>query len=221
VTGIVAPPEIEPGARALLRMLVASQERERQYLRDAFHDGPIQEFTAILLSAAAVRRQLAGAAAERLTALEAQLRDAITTLQLPPPVFRLGRDARAVLEAALTSRVLGPFTRALDAELELTGPDPSRDDLAELLGVVQLLLLAADPQRPAAHATVTVHSGADGLTLALGVTPDPRSAAEAETSGSAAERTSRFTCVAALTGARVAEHTPAGPWHATVRWPRR
>ncbi|ONH26110.1 hypothetical protein BL253_25485 [Pseudofrankia asymbiotica] len=207
--------------RLLLRLLVANQEREQRHLCDVFHDGPIQEFTAVLLACSTARRTLTGPDAERLADVETQLHNAIATLRLPSPAFRASNDARMILESALASRVRGPLTRTLETVLEVDDPAPTRAEVAELLGAVQLLLLESDPLRPAAHAAVAIRSGHEGMTLTLRATPDPISAAASpDAARDACARTERLGRVAALTGARIVEEAPGGSWRASLAWPR-
>ncbi|WP_052710934.1 hypothetical protein [Pseudofrankia sp. DC12] len=207
--------------RLLLRLIAAGQERERQHLCDAFHDGPIQDLTAVLLTCAAVRRTLDGPAAERLAAVETQLRDAITTLQLPAPAFRAGRGASKILTTALTNRVRGALAHELDAVLDVDDVPPSRAEVAEVLSAVQLLLLESDPWRPARRAVVTVRSGHDGVALTLWAVPDRCSATSVDAAHDAAARAVRLRRVAAIVGARITEDQPGGAWRASVSWPRR
>jgi len=211
---------VDDAVRLLLRLMVVGQERTRQHLNDVLHDGPIQDLTAILLSLAAVRRTLAAPDAEKLTAVENQLRDAIAALHLPPAAFRPGYDARRILDTTLATRVRGPLARELDTSLEVDGPAPTRAELAELLAVVQLLLLESDPLRPARHASVRVRSGRDTVTLTLRATPDSCPASAADAARDAAERTDRLRHVAAIVGAHVSEDGPGGAWRASVTWPR-
>lgn len=215
------PDPVSEQTRLLLRLMIASQERDQRHLCDVFHDGPIQDFTAVLLACSAVRRSLRGQDAERLADVEAQLYGAIATLRLPSPAFRAGNNARMILEAALGSRVQGPLTRALDSTLDVDDPAPTRAEIAELLGALQILLLESDPLRPAAHAAVTIRSGGDGLTMTLQVTPDPLSAtASPDATRDALARTERLARAAALTGAHLTEESPGGPWWASLAWPR-
>ncbi|OHV42004.1 hypothetical protein [Pseudofrankia sp. EUN1h] len=212
---------VSESARLLLRLMVANQEREQRHLGDVFHDGPIQDFTAVLLACSAVRRTLTGPEAERLADVEAQLRGAITTLRLPPPAFRASNDARMILESALASRVHGPLTRTLETVIEVGDPAPTRAEIAELLGALQILLLESDPLRPAANAAVTIRSGNEGLALTLHVMPDPMSAAASpDAARDAGARTDRLSRVAALTGAQISEEAPGGSWRASLAWPR-
>ncbi|MBL7497724.1 hypothetical protein I6A84_38295 [Frankia sp. CNm7] len=221
--GAPAGSATDPGneqTRLLMRLMVAGQERERRHLCDAFHDGPIQDLTAVLLTCSAVRRSLSGPAAEQLAALESQLRDTITSLRLPPPAFRAGSDARKILETALAGRVRGPLAHTLDTVLDVDDPEPDRGQIAELLGAVQLLLQEGDPLRPAAHAQVTIRSGKDGVALTLRVTPDPLSTAASPDAGQHARaRTERLSRIAALTGTQVVEDRPGGLWSASLAWP--
>ncbi|MDT3439603.1 MULTISPECIES: hypothetical protein [unclassified Pseudofrankia] len=212
---------VSENTRLLLRLLVANQEREQRHLCDVFHDGPIQDFTAVLLACSTVRRTLAGPEAERLADVETQLHNAIATLRLPSPAFRASNDARMILESALASRVRGPLARTLETVLEVDDPAPTRAEVAELLGAVQLLLLESDPLRPAAHAAVAIRSGHEGMTLTLRATPDPISAAASpDAARDASARTDRLGRVAALTGAQIIEETPGGSWRASLAWPR-
>jgi len=208
-------------SRLLLRLMVANQERAHRHLCDVFHDGPIQDFTAVLLACSAVRRALAGPEAERLADIEAQLHSAIATLRLPSPAFRASNDARMILESALMNQVRGPLARTLEMELEVDDAAPTRAEVAELLGAIQLLLLESDPLRPAAQAAVTVRSGRERLVVALRVTPDPMSAAASPDVDQDAEaRTERLGRIAELTGARITEEAPGGTWQAALAWPR-
>ncbi|MBX6389163.1 MAG: hypothetical protein IRZ08_09225 [Frankia sp.] len=211
-------PAVSEDTALLLRLMVAMQERDRRHLGDVFHDGPIQDFTAVLLSCAAVRRSLDGPAADRIRAIEAQLRDAIDTLHLPPPVFRPGHDARSILGSWLARRVRGPLTAELDARLDVGDPAPTRAQLAELLGALELLLLESDPLRPAAHVAVEITTGADGIALTLRVTPEPPPAALGAERATA-ERVERLDRVASVLGAQVSEPAPDGSWSASLRWP--
>lgn len=221
--GPAAPQEPDPvdeATRLMLRLIAAGQERERQHLCDAFHDGPIQDLTAVLLTCAAVRRTLTGPAAEKLAAVETQLRDAITTLQLPTPAFRAGSDARRVLTSALASRVRGPLARELDAVIEVDDAPPNRAELAEVLSAVQVLLLESDPWRPARHASVTIRSSQDAVTLTLRALPDPCSATGLDAAHDAAARTGRLRRVGSLVGAHITEDQAGGGWGAALTWPR-
>jgi hypothetical protein len=205
--------------RLLLRLIVAGQERERRHWGDVFHDGPIQDLTAVLLGCAAVRRGLPEPEAEKLAVIETQLRDAMSALHLPAPAFRVGNDARTILESALASRVRGPLTRDLDVVLELDEPGPTRAELAELLAAVQLLLSEADPRRPALAASVTIRAREDGVALTLRAAPDPRAAAGPDAAADAAARTERFARLATILGAQITEDEPGGAWCAALSWP--
>ncbi|ADP84700.1 histidine kinase [Pseudofrankia inefficax] len=221
VAPVQAHDPVSDTTRLLLRLIAAGQERERQHLCDAFHDGPIQDLTAVLLTCAAVRRTLDGPAAEKLAAVETQLRDAITTLQLPAPAFRAGSDASKILTTALTNRVRGTLARELETVLDVDEAPPSRAEIAEVLSAVQLLLLESDPWRPARRASVTVRSGPDGVTLTLCASPDPCSATSLDAAHDAVARAGRLRRVAAIVGARITEEQPGGSWRASLSWPRR
>lgn len=219
-TALAAQPETSATQRRLLlRLLTAVQEREHRYRNDEFHDGPVQDLTAVLLGLAALRRTLEAEQATRLAEIETQLREAITAARRPPLAFRAGNDARAVLESALAARVHGPLADVLDVVIEVEDHPPTRDELAELLAIVQTLLVQSDPVRPATHVAVTIRSGPDEVAVTVAATPavTPEVAAAPETAGQAAVRSRRLRLAAEAVDATLTEDRPGGRWQAVAR----
>lgn len=202
---------VDPHSHELLRLLVSLQEREHRALAERLHDGPMQDFTAVLLELASVRRQLGGTRADlaaRITAIEAHLRGTVTSLHLAPSAFRLGNDARRVLEVGFAHRVSGLLVEQIDVDIDVTDHPPGPGDLAVTLAAVQLLLQASNPHGIGEHATVLVRSTAGGLDLRLSVRPR-----DCEPSADAA-RMSRLRPLAELIGVELCHDPGAETWDA-------
>ncbi|SNQ48769.1 conserved hypothetical protein [Frankia canadensis] len=201
----------------LLRLVIDLQERAQRAAADRLHDGPMQEFTAILLELASVRRRLPAGPAERVLAVENRLR--LTTVGLQAPsVFRLAHDARAALIAGLTQRVDGLLVDRLDTELRVEAHPPTLTEVAVVLGAVQLLLTAGSPHRRGEHAWLSAESGPDGLALRLRVRPPgprPGSAADQDPAPAALLRP-----LADLIGATVTDDPATTTWSAALHVPR-
>ncbi|WP_163548970.1 histidine kinase [Candidatus Frankia nodulisporulans] len=205
------------GARPeeLLRMLVALQERGQRAMATRLHDGPMQEFTAVLLELASVRRQLSGALAERVAAMEDRLRAAALELQLPPGVFRLGHDATEALIAGLRQRVDGLLVDRLDTDLRLAEYPPTDAEISAVLGAVQVLLLASNPYATGERAWLSVRSGPAGLDLSLAVCPSGHEPPTDEA------RAARLRPLADAIGADLCHDAEAARWTATLHLARR
>ncbi|EIV94411.1 hypothetical protein [Frankia sp. QA3] len=209
-------PDGAPPAPALdlLRLMVALQERGHRSLAERLHDGPMQDFTAVLLELASVRRRLSGDLADRIGGIEHHLRSATSGLQLPPGAFRLGYDARRALAAGLALRVDGLLVDRLDTDLQVDEHPPTRAEISVVLATVQLLLMASDPVGTGEHAWLAVRSAPAELDLRLRVRPGgyepPADAA----------RAARLRPVADLIGVELRHDAATGGWSAALRLDR-
>jgi hypothetical protein len=220
-----------PDAHLLLRLLVDLQEREHRHAIDLLHDGPMQEFTAVLLALGRIRTDLDADPAQRLAAVETRLRDAVTSLHRPPAALRPGGCAGATLAAALELRVAGLLADTLEVDVDVDVRPPNQAELSVLLAVVQLLLLAmGGPDGAAvANAAVTVRSDPAGVELTLravpaaattpAAVPVPAAGATAEPED-AGSRAVRLSELAGLLGAEVGRDPADGVWHAAFSIPR-
>ncbi len=211
-----------PDAYLLLQLLVELQEREHRYVSDLLHDGPMQEFTAVLLALGRVRTTLGADVGEQLAAIEARLRETVISLHRPLPPFRPGNDARAVIEMTLAQRVHGLLADALEVDVDVDAWPPTWAELPVLLAVIQLLLLTGEPTRPVARAAVAVRSDLGGVELRLQVVPaEAHETSEAPGIADAARiRAARLHALADAVGAQV-ECDPGGwAWRAVLTLPR-
>ncbi|MCM3884038.1 histidine kinase [Frankia sp. R82] len=198
----------------LLRLLVALQERGQRAMAVRLHDGPMQEFTAVLLELASVRRRLPGELAERVVEIEDRLRATTFELQLPPSIFRLGHDAPAALTAGLDQRVAGLLVDRLDTELHLEENPPSDAEIAVVLAAVQVLLMASNPHATGERAWLSVRTGPAGVDLRLGVRPSGHEPPADEA------RAGRLRPLAQLIGADLRHDAEAARWTATLHLAR-
>ncbi|CAO5156180.1 Histidine kinase [Frankia sp. AiPs1] len=199
-----------PQSRELLRLLVALQERGQRALATHLHDGPMQEFTAILLELASVRRRLPDDLAERLVAIEERLRATTLALQLPPSAFRLGNDARHALISGLAQRVDGLLVDRLDTELHVEEDPPTYEEIAVALAAVQVLLLASNPINAGEQAWLSARSRPGGLDLCLRMHPSGHELPADEA------RAARLRPVADLIGADLRHDAESASWTATI-----
>jgi signal transduction histidine kinase len=205
-----AAEETVADVHALLRMMVFLQDRGQRVAADRMHDGPMQDFTAILLELATIRRQLPAALSERISSIEDRLRTTSLGLQPPPNVFRISHDARQSLAAGLSQRVDGLLVDQLETDLRVETHPPTLTEIAVSLAAVQLLLAASSPHRPAEQAWLTAESRPDGLDLRLRVRPrGPRLETDPTRSG-------LLRSLADLIGARLAHDPADSTWSATL-----
>ncbi len=199
-----------PPAHALLRLLVALQERGHRVSAERLHDGPMQDFTAILLDLASVRRRLPDDLADRVSSIENRLRATTVSLHQPPSPFRLGHDARSTLTSGLSQRVDGLLVDHLDTDLCFERGEPTGGEIAVALAAVQLLLMASDPVGTGERARLSARCGPAGLDLELSVQPGrhepPADAARAD----------RLRPLADLLGARLHHDRDTGAWTAAL-----
>jgi signal transduction histidine kinase len=199
----------------LLRLLVTLQERERRHLAELLHDGPMQEFTAVLLALGRMRKIVTGDVAHQLTAIETQLLHTVQSLQRPPSPFRPGNDARTMIEAALLQRVDGMLAEVLDIDIDVEARSPSPAELPVLVAVVQLLLLTSEPTGRAARVSVAVRSDAATAALTLTVRAAPGNPGIDGTEA----RASQLRRLAHAVGAEVECDPDSGAWRATLNFP--
>lgn len=142
---------------------VALAERQRRYAAETLHDGPMQEFTAVLLGLGQLRHGLDSQHADRLTELEIRLRDTVAALRAPASVWRSDLAAPELLDRVLRSWVEGPLADRLD--LTVRGAPLDRRDVAGVVGLVQFVLHELDPVTPVRSAVVNV----EGLPAAVSI----------------------------------------------------
>ncbi|WP_261555211.1 histidine kinase [Frankia tisae] len=198
----------------LLHLMVALQERGHRSLTERMHDGPMQEFTAVLLDLASVRRRLSGDLADRVGEVENHLRAATNALQLPPGVFRFGYDARQSLTAGLTLRIAGLLVDRLDTDLQVDEHPPTHAEISVVLATAQLLLQASDPVGTGEHAWLAVRSAPAEVSLLLRVRP------RAYEPPADAARAARLRPVADLIGVELRHDASTGGWSAAFRLDR-
>ncbi|MCK9897634.1 histidine kinase [Frankia sp. AgB32] len=199
-----------PPAHVLLRLLVALQERGHRVSAERLHDGPMQDFTAILLDLASVRRRLPDELADRVNTIENRLRATTVGLHQPPSPFRLDHDARRTLTTGLSQRVDGLLVDHLDTDLRFDDGEPTGGEIAVALAAVQLLLMASDPVGTGERARVSARCGPDGLDLLLSVQPS-RHEPPAD-----AARAGRLRPLADLIGAELRHDPDTGAWKAAL-----
>jgi hypothetical protein len=224
----------EPGSPSayLLTVMVALAERQRHYAAEMLHDGPMQEFTAVLLALGRLRKGLDAEHTARLTALETKLRDTVTELRPAASVWLADIAPEALLDAVLRNWVDGPLAECVDLTVDSTLDSLAldRQEIAAVVGLAQLVLHELDPTAPAHSASVSVRGLPTALDVRVSAVPathlDPHEAnddqaevAEVSDGDEAGARAVRMRLLATALRAR-ATHDSDGTWTFQLLLPR-
>jgi DNA-binding response OmpR family regulator len=196
--------------RHILGIAGALRERERLHLALFLHDGPIQELTAVLLSLGTVRHSMPPEAAARLGELEDILSSTMSSLREELAAWRPHARSTGSVAAALRQRIVGLLAESLTVETEAPTPlDPN--EIASVIGFVELTLLEIEPNRAVKSAHVFVHADDTHITVLL---TTPRGGTDR---ASTSARRARLTMLADMLGARVGADNHTGRWEVRIQ----
>ena len=180
------PGELDPGERCsaepdssgahLLPVIVALAERQRHYAAEVLHDGPMQEFTGILLALGQLRKGLDAEYTARLTEVETKLRDTVTALRPAASVWQADLAPAALLDAVLRNWVDGPLAERLDLTVDhaVDSAALDRQEIAAVVGLVQLVLHELDPTAQVQSASVSVRCLPTAVDVRVSAVPATR-----------------------------------------------